>query len=149
MKFFIDIVNFGEICEVYDFGIFDGVIINFLFMVKEGIIGQNNILKYYVDICNIVDGLVSVEVIVIDFEGMVCEGEVLVELYCNIVVKVLMIFEGIKVIKYFFVKGICINCILIFFLGQVLFVVKVGVIYVFLFVGCFDDIFINGMELIV
>ena len=114
MKFFIDTANLAEIREANDMGILDGVTTNPSLMAKEGITGANNILNHYVQICNIVDGPVSAEVIATDFEGMVREGEALAELHPNIVVKIPMITEGIKAIKYFSQKGIPTNCTLIF-----------------------------------
>lgn len=117
-------------------------------MVKEGIIGQDNIYVYYQKICEIVDGDVSVEVIFIDFEGIIKEGEVFFKLAFNIVVKVLMIKDGVKVLSYFCDNGICINCMLVFFVGQVILVVKVGVIYFFFFIGCIDDISWDGIVFI-
>jgi len=117
MKFFIDTANLAEIREANDMGILDGVTTNPSLMAKEGITGANNILNHYVQICNIVDGPVSAEVIATDFEGMVREGEALAELHPNIVVKIPMITEGIKAIKYFSQKGIPTNCTLIFSAG--------------------------------
>ncbi|HAV54598.1 MAG TPA: fructose-6-phosphate aldolase, partial [Aequorivita sp.] len=106
MKFFIDTANLDQIKEAQDLGVLDGVTTNPSLMAKEGITGRNNILKHYVDICNIVDGDVSAEVIATDFEGMVKEGEELAELHPQIVVKVPMIKEGVKAIKYFTDHGI-------------------------------------------
>ena len=110
MKFFIDTANLAEIKEANDLGILDGVTTNPSLMAKEGITGKNNILKHYVDICNIVDGPVSAEVISTTFEEMCKEGDALAELHPNIVVKIPMILEGIKAIKYFSAKGIKTNC---------------------------------------
>lgn len=101
MKFFIDTANLNEIREANDMGILDGVTTNPSLMAKEGITGANNILNHYVQICNIVDGPVSAEVIANDMEGMIREGEALAELHPNIVVKIPMITEGIKAIKHF------------------------------------------------
>lgn len=148
MKFFIDTANLGEIREAHDLGILDGVTTNPSLMAKEGITGQNNILKHYVDICNIVDGPVSAEVISTDYDGIIREGEALAELHRNIVVKVPMIPAGIKAIKYFSQKGIKTNCTLIFSPGQALLAAKAGATYISPFVGRLDDISTNGMELI-
>lgn len=148
MKFFIDTANLEQIKEAEDLGILDGVTTNPSLMAKEGISGANNILKHYVDICNIVDGPVSAEVIAIDFEGMVKEGEVLAELHPNIVVKVPMTKEGVKAIKYFSTKGIKTNCTLIFSAGQALIAAKAGATYVSPFIGRLDDISTSGVALI-
>jgi transaldolase len=117
-------------------------------MAKEGITGQKNILKHYVDICNIVDGDVSAEVISTNFEGMVKEGEALAALHPQIVVKVPMIQEGIKAIKYFSDKGIKTNCTLVFSAGQALLAAKAGATYVSPFIGRLDDVSTDGMNLI-
>lgn len=148
MKFFIDTANLKEIREAYELGVLDGVTTNPSLMAKEGITGQANILQHYVDICNIVDGPVSAEVIATDFEGMVREGEALAALHKNIVVKIPMIPEGIKAIKYFSSKGIKTNCTLIFSAGQALLAAKAGASYVSPFIGRLDDISVNGLELI-
>lgn len=148
MKFFIDTANLAQIKEANDLGILDGVTTNPSLMAKEGISGQNNILKHYVDICNIVDGPVSAEVIATDFEGMVKEGENLAELHPNIVVKIPMIPEGIKAIKYFSNKGIKTNCTLIFSAGQALLAAKAGATYVSPFIGRLDDVSTDGLNLI-
>ncbi|MCB0465161.1 MAG: transaldolase family protein, partial [Aequorivita sp.] len=115
---------------------------------KEGITGRNNILKHYVAICNIVDGDVSAEVIATDFNGMVKEGEELAELHPQIVVKVPMIKEGVKAIKYFTDHGIRTNCTLVFSAGQALLAAKAGATYVSPFIGRLDDISTDGLELI-
>lgn len=148
MKFFIDTANLSDIREANDLGILDGVTTNPTLMAKEGITGHDNILKHYVDICAIVDGPVSAEVIATDFEGMVLEGEALAELHPNIVVKIPMIPAGIKAIKYFSSKGIKTNCTLIFSAGQALLAAKAGASFVSPFVGRLDDISTNGMDLI-
>lgn len=148
MKFFIDTANLAEIKEANDLGVLDGVTTNPSLMAKEGITGQEKILQHYVDICNIVDGDVSAEVISTDFEGMVKEGEILAALHKNIVVKVPMIPEGIKAIKHFSSKGIRTNCTLIFSAGQALLAAKAGATYVSPFIGRLDDISVNGLDLI-
>lgn len=148
MKFFIDTANLKEIKEANDLGVLDGVTTNPSLMAKEGITGEANILQHYIDICNIVDGDVSAEVISTDFEGMVREGEKLAALHKNIVVKVPMIPEGIKAIKYFTSKGIRTNCTLIFSAGQALLAAKAGASYISPFVGRLDDVSTSGVDLI-
>ncbi len=148
MKFFIDTANLDQIREAQDLGVLDGVTTNPSLMAKEGITGRNNILKHYVDICNIVDGDVSAEVIATDFKGMIKEGEELAELHPQIVVKVPMIKEGIKAIKYFTDHGIRTNCTLVFSAGQALLAAKAGATYVSPFIGRLDDISTDGLELI-
>ncbi len=148
MKFFIDTANLDEIKEANALGILDGVTTNPSLMAKEGITGEKNILNHYIDICNIVDGPVSAEVISTDFEGIVREGEHLSGLHENIVVKVPMILEGIKAIKYFSSKGIKTNCTLIFSAGQALIAAKAGATYISPFLGRLDDISVNGLDLI-
>ena len=148
MKFFIDTANFDQIKEAQDLGILDGVTTNPSLMAKEGITGQDNILKHYVAICDIVTGDVSAEVIATDFEGMVREGEALAALHSQIVVKVPMIKEGIKAIKYFSDKGIKTNCTLAFSVGQALLAAKAGATYVSPFIGRLDDIATDGLNLI-
>ncbi|MFW5793053.1 MAG: fructose-6-phosphate aldolase [Bacteroidota bacterium] len=148
MKFFIDTANLNEIREANDLGILDGVTTNPSLMAKEGIKGHDNILKHYVDICNIVDGDVSAEVIATDFEGIIREGEALAALHPQIVVKVPMIKEGIKAIRYFTDKGIKTNCTLVFSAGQAILAAKAGATYVSPFIGRLDDISTDGVELI-
>lgn len=148
MKFFIDTANLEQIKEAQDLGVLDGVTTNPSLMAKEGIKGQDNILKHYVDICNITTGDVSAEVISTDFEGMVREGEMLADLHPRIVVKIPMIKEGVKAIKYFADKGIKTNCTLVFSAGQALLAAKAGATYVSPFVGRLDDISQDGMDLI-
>lgn len=148
MKFFIDTANLDQIREAQDLGILDGVTTNPSLMAKEGITGADNILKHYVDICEIVEGDVSAEVISTDYEGIIREGEQLAALHDQIVVKVPMIREGIKAIKYFSDKGIRTNCTLIFSAGQALLAAKAGATYVSPFIGRLDDVSTNGLHLI-
>lgn len=148
MKFFIDTANLSQIKEAQALGVLDGVTTNPSLMAKEGITGHDNILKHYVAICNIVEGDVSAEVISTDFEGMVKEGEALAELHPQIVVKVPMIKEGIKAIKYFSDQGIRTNCTLVFSAGQALLAAKAGTTYVSPFIGRLDDISTDGLNLI-
>lgn len=148
MKFFIDTANLAQIKEAQDLGVLDGVTTNPSLMAKEGIKGGDNILKHYVDICKIVEGDVSAEVISTDFDGMVREGEALAELHPQIVVKIPMIKDGIKAIKYFTEKGIRTNCTLVFSAGQALLAAKAGATYVSPFIGRLDDVSTEGMQLI-
>ena len=148
MRFFIDTANLNDIKEANDLGVLDGVTTNPSLMAKEGITGKKKILQHYVDMCNIVDGPVSAEVISTDFKGMVKEGEILAALHPNIVVKIPMIPEGIKAIKYFYEKDIRTNCTLIFSAGQALLAAKAGATYVSPFIGRLDDVSTNGLELI-
>ncbi len=148
MKFFIDTANLAQIKEAQELGILDGVTTNPSLMAKEGITGTNNILKHYVDICNIVDGDVSAEVIATDFEGMIREGEELADLHQQIVVKLPMTKEGIKACKYFSDRGIKTNVTLVFSAGQALLAAKAGATYVSPFIGRLDDISTDGLNLI-
>ena len=148
MKFFIDTANLNQIKEAQDLGILDGVTTNPSLMAKEGITGHDNILKHYVNICNIVEGDVSAEVISTDFEGMVREGEALAELHDQIVVKLPMIKDGIKACKYFSDRGVRTNVTLVFSAGQALLAAKAGATYVSPFIGRLDDISTDGMNLI-
>ena len=127
MKFFIDTANLDQIKEAQDLGVLDGVTTNPSLMAKEGITGHQNILNHYVKICEIVDGDVSAEVISTDFEGMVKEGEALAKLHPQIVVKIPMILDGVKALKYFSNKGIRTNCTLIFSVGQALIAAKAAI----------------------
>ncbi len=148
MKFFIDTANLDQIKEAQDLGVLDGVTTNPSLMAKEGITGKENILQHYLNICEIVDGDVSAEVVAVDLEGIIREGEELAELHPQIVVKVPMIKEGIKAIKYFSDKGIRTNCTLIFSAGQALIAAKAGATYVSPFLGRLDDISTDGLNLI-
>lgn len=148
MKFFIDTANLDQIREAQNLGVLDGVTTNPSLMAKEGIIGRNNILKHYVAICNIVDGDVSAEVISTDLAGMIKEGEQLAQLHEQIVVKIPMIKEGVKAIKYFSDKEIRTNCTLVFSSGQALLAAKAGATYVSPFIGRLDDISTDGLNLI-
>jgi transaldolase len=148
MKFFIDTANLDQIKEANDLGILDGVTTNPSLMAKEGISGYNAVMQHYIDICNIVDGDVSAEVIATDYEGMIKEGEALAALHSNIVVKIPMIKDGIKAIRYFSDKGIKTNCTLVFSAGQAILAAKAGATYLSPFIGRIDDISWDGMELI-
>ena len=148
MKFFIDTANLSQIREAQDLGVLDGVTTNPSLMAKEGITGNSNIIKHYKDICEIVNGDVSAEVISVDFEGMKREGEMLAKLNPQIVVKVPMIEEGVKALKYFSDVGIKTNCTLVFSSGQALIAAKAGANYVSPFIGRLDDNSTDGLELI-
>lgn len=148
MKFFIDTANLAQIKEAQDLGVLDGVTTNPSLMAKEGIKGQDNILKHYVDICKAVSGDVSAEVIATDFDGIVKEGEALAKLHKQIVVKVPMIKDGVKALRYFTDKGIKTNCTLVFSAGQALLAAKAGATYVSPFIGRLDDNSQDGLELI-
>jgi transaldolase len=148
MKFFIDTASLSEIKDAQDLGVLDGVTTNPSLMAKEGITGAENIKNHYVEICKIVTGDVSAEVIATDFEGMIKEGQELVKLHDQIVVKIPMTKEGIKAIKYFSERGIRTNCTLIFSAGQALLAAKAGATYVSPFIGRLDDISTDGLILI-
>lgn len=148
MKFFIDTANLQQILEVHDLGVLDGVTTNPSLMAKEGINGQRQVLDHYRSICDITDGDVSAEVIGTAYADMIVEGEALAALHPRIVVKVPMIKDGIKAIKYFSSKGIKTNCTLVFSAGQALLAAKAGATYVSPFVGRLDDISSDGLQLI-
>ena len=148
MKFFIDTANLDQIREAAALGVLDGVTTNPSLMARDGIKGQQNIEQQYVDICNLVDGDVSAEVYSTDFAGMVKEGEKLASLHKNIVVKVPMIKEGIRALKYFSDKGIRTNCTLVFSAGQAILAAKAGATYVSPFLGRLDDNSVDGVHLI-
>ena len=148
MKFFIDTANLQQIKEAQGLGVLDGVTTNPSLMAKEGITGAENILQHYKDICAIVDGDVSAEVIATDFEGMVKEGEALAALNPQIVVKLPMIKAGVKACKYFSDKGIKTNVTLVFSVGQAILAAKAGATYVSPFIGRLDDISTDGLNLI-
>ena len=148
MKFFIDTANLTQIEEAENLGVLDGVTTNPSLMAKEGIRGAENILQHYKKICQMVQGDVSAEVISTDYEGIIQEGEALAALHPQIVVKVPMIKDGIRAIRYFSQKGIRTNCTLVFSAGQALLAAKAGASYVSPFIGRLDDISPDGLELI-
>ena len=148
MKFFIDTANLSEIQQAYDMGVLDGVTTNPSLMAKEGISGTENIKSHYRAICSIVDGDVSAEVISTNYEGMINEGMELVKIDPKIVVKIPMIADGVKAIRYFTDNGIRTNCTLVFSSGQALIAAKAGATYVSPFIGRLDDISTNGIDLI-
>lgn len=148
MKFFIDTANLAQIQEAEHLGVLDGVTTNPSLMAKEGIRGEENILEHYRKICEIVPGDISAEVIATDYEGMILEGEKLASLSSQIVVKIPMIKDGIRAIRYFSEKGIRTNCTLVFSAGQALLAAKAGATYVSPFIGRLDDISNDGLGLI-
>ena len=148
MKFFIDTANLAQIKEANDLGILDGVTTNPSLMAKEGIKGSEAVMQHYKTICELVDGAISAEVISTDYEGMVEEGKKLAAIHPNIVVKVPMIKEGIKAIKWFTDHGIKTNCTLIFSAGQAILAAKAGASYVSPFIGRIDDSSWDGVQLI-
>jgi transaldolase len=148
MQFFIDTANLEQIKEAQELGILDGVTTNPSLMAKEGIAGEANVMKHYKAICDIVEDKVSAEVISTDYYTMIAEGEKLAAIDPKIVVKIPMIKDGIRALKYFSDKGIRTNCTLIFSAGQALLAAKAGATYVSPFVGRLDDISTDGMQLI-
>ncbi|MFD2163204.1 fructose-6-phosphate aldolase [Paradesertivirga mongoliensis] len=148
MKFFIDTANLAQIKEAHDMGVLDGVTTNPSLMAKEGITGHDNVIKHYKAICEITDGDVSAEVISTTVDEMIAEGEALAKLHPQIVVKVPMIKDGVKAIKYFTSKGIKTNCTLVFSAGQALLAAKAGATYVSPFIGRLDDVSTDGLTLI-
>lgn len=148
MKFFIDTANVAQIKEASELGILDGVTTNPSLMAKEGISGEPAIQQHYKTICELVDGDISAEVLGTTFDGIVAEGKVLAALHPNIVVKVPMIKDGIKAIKWFTDNGIRTNCTLIFSAGQAILAAKAGATYVSPFIGRIDDSGWDGLELI-
>ncbi len=148
MEFFIDTANLSEIKEANEMGILDGVTTNPSLMAKENIFGKENINKHYRQICSIVNGPVSAEVIATDYKEMVQEGLALSDLHDNIVVKIPMTAEGIKAIRYLSDKGIRTNCTLVFSAGQALIAAKAGATYLSPFLGRLDDISADGVGLV-
>ncbi len=148
MKFFIDTANLAQIKEAQDLGILDGVTTNPSLMAKEGISGKEAINEHYKTICEIVDGDISAEVLSTTYEEMIKEGEELAKIHPNIVVKIPMIKDGVKALKYFSDRGIKTNCTLIFSAGQALLAAKAGANYVSPFLGRLDDISMDGLNLI-
>ena len=148
MKFFIDTANLAQIKEANDLGILDGVTTNPSLMAKEGIKGEAAIQQHYKTICEMVDGDISAEVLGVTFDGIVAEGKVLAALHPNIVVKVPMIKDGIKAIKWFTDNGIKTNCTLVFSAGQAILAAKAGATYLSPFLGRIDDSGWDGVQLI-
>ncbi len=148
MKFFIDTANLEQIKEANDLGILDGVTTNPSLMAKEGIKGIDAVMQHYKTICEMVDGDISAEVVSTDFASMIEEGKKFAAIHKNIVVKVPMIKDGIKALKWFTDNGIRTNCTLVFSAGQAILAAKAGATYVSPFLGRIDDSGWDGMELI-
>ncbi|HVZ56478.1 MAG TPA: fructose-6-phosphate aldolase, partial [Chitinophagaceae bacterium] len=148
MKFFIDTANLAQIREAHELGILDGVTTNPSLMAKEGVKGQEAIFNHYKTICEMVDGDISAEVISTDFQGMIEEGKKLAAIHPNIVVKVPMIKDGVKAIKWFTDNGIPTNCTLVFSAGQAILAAKAGAKYVSPFIGRIDDSGWDGVQLV-
>jgi len=148
MKFFIDTANLAQIKAANQMGILDGVTTNPSLMSNVGVNGKEEIMNHYLEICKIVDGPVSAEVLSTDYEGMITEGKELSDLHKNIVVKLPMTYDGVRAIKYLSTIGIKTNCTLVFSVGQALVAAKAGATYVSPFVGRLDDISSDGLELI-
>jgi transaldolase len=148
MKFFIDTANLDQIKEANELGILDGVTTNPSLMAKEGIKGEQAVMKHYKTICEMVHGDISAEVISTDFKGIVEEGKKLAAIHPNIVVKVPMIKEGVKAIKWFTDNGIRVNCTLVFSAGQAILAAKAGAVYVSPFIGRIDDSGWDGVQLV-
>jgi transaldolase len=144
MKFFIDTANVEEIKKGIALGMVDGVTTNPSLVAKE----PRPFVEILKDICELVDGPVSAEVISLDAEGMVAEARELVKIADNIVVKIPMIEEGLKAVKQLTAEGIRTNVTLIFSASQALLAAKAGATYVSPFVGRLDDISVNGLDLI-
>lgn len=148
MKFFIDTANLAQIKEAHELGILDGVTTNPSLMAKEGIKGEKAVMDHYRTICEMVDGDISAEVISTDFAGIIEEGKKLAAIHPNIVVKVPMIKDGIKAIKWFTNNGIRTNCTLVFSAGQAILAAKAGATYLSPFIGRLDDSNWDGIDLI-
>lgn len=148
MKFFIDTANLEQIKKAQDLSVLDGVTTNPSLMAKEGITGKDNINAHYKAICDIVDGDVSAEVLSTDYDGIIREADELIKIDKKIVVKVPMIYDGVKAIKYLTNKGVKTNCTLVFSAGQALLAAKAGATYVSPFLGRLDDISSDGLHLI-
>lgn len=148
MKFFIDTANLSQIKEAHDLGILDGVTTNPSLMAKEGIKGQQAVMSHYKTICELVDGDISAEVIATEKDAIIEEGKRLAAIHKNIVVKVPMIKDGVKAIKWFTDNGIRTNCTLVFSAGQAILAAKAGATYVSPFIGRIDDSGWEGVELI-
>ncbi len=148
MKFFIDTANLAQIKEAYELGILDGVTTNPSLMAKEGIKGEDAVMEHYKTICELVDGDVSAEVLSTDFQSIVEEGKKLASIHPNIVVKVPMIKDGVKALKWFSDNGIKTNCTLVFSAGQAILAAKAGATYVSPFIGRIDDSNWDGVDLI-
>lgn len=148
MKIFLDTANLAQIKEANELGILDGVTTNPTLMAKEGIKGHDAVFNHYKTICEMVNGDISAEVVSTDFATIIEEGKKLAAIHKNIVVKVPMIKDGVKAIKWFTDNGIRTNCTLVFSAGQAILAAKAGAAYVSPFIGRIDDTGWDGMELI-
>jgi len=148
MKFFIDTADLAQIKEANDLGILDGVTTNPSLMAKVGIKGDAAVTNHYKTIAELVDGDVSAEVVSTEFKDIIEEGKKLAAIHPNIVVKVPMIKDGIKALKWFSDNGIKTNCTLVFSAGQAILAAKAGAGYVSPFIGRIDDSSWDGVELI-
>jgi transaldolase len=148
MKFFIDTADLAQIKEANDLGILDGVTTNPSLMAKVGIKGEAAVTNHYKTIAELVDGDVSAEVVSTEFSAIVEEGKKLHAIHPNIVVKVPMIKDGIKALKWFSDNGIKTNCTLCFSAGQAILAAKAGANYISPFIGRIDDSSWDGVELI-
>lgn len=148
MKFFIDTAKLDDIREAYELGVLDGVTTNPSLMAKEGVKGQEAVIQRYKDICSIVDDNVSAEVIATEYDAIIKEGQELAKIDDKIVVKVPMIKDGVKAIKYLSSNGIRVNCTLVFSAGQAILAAKAGASYVSPFMGRLDDVGTDGLDLI-
>ncbi|HWI92611.1 MAG TPA: fructose-6-phosphate aldolase [Flavisolibacter sp.] len=148
MKFFIDTANLAQIKEANELGILDGVTTNPSLMAKEGIKGHDAVFNHYKTICEMVNGDISAEVVSTDLATIIEEGKKLAAIHKNIVVKVPMIKDGVKAIKWFTDNGIRTNCTLVFSAGQAILAAKAGAAYVSPFIGRIDDSGWDGMQLI-
>lgn len=144
MKFFIDTANLDEIKKAVDMGMVDGVTTNPSLIARE----NKPFREIIKDICKIVDGPISAEVIALDAEGMVREGRELAAIHANIVIKIPMTTEGLKAVKQLADEKIKTNVTLVFSASQALMAAKAGASYASPFVGRLDDISQNGMDLI-
>ena len=148
MKFFIDTANLEQIKEANELGILDGVTTNPSLMSKEGIRGEQGVIDHYKKICDIVDGDISAEVLSTDFDKILEEGKKLAAIHPNIIVKVPMVKDGVRAIKWFTDNGIATNCTLVFSAGQAILAAKAGAKYVSPFIGRIDDSNWDGVQLI-
>ncbi|HEV8328693.1 MAG TPA: fructose-6-phosphate aldolase [Nitrospiraceae bacterium] len=144
MKFFLDTANVKEIQEAASLGLLDGVTTNPSLVAKEG----RSFKEVLIEICNIVDGPISAEVVSLEADAMVKEGKGLAKIHKNIVVKVPLIAEGLKATRRMAAEGIKVNVTLCFSPTQALLAAKAGAWCVSPFIGRLDDISSNGMELI-
>lgn len=144
MKFFIDSANINEIKEAASLGILDGVTTNPSLVAKE----KKDFRKLLNEICAIVDGPISAEVVSTDFDGMMKEGRELSNIHKNIVVKIPLIKEGLKAVKALKAEGIRTNVTLCFSANQALMAAKAGAYFISPFIGRLDDISTSGMDLI-